>query len=142
MLKTFRLRKSIKYVGMSFALLFFAVSAGYSGLFFLDQPAEHGFKGEHSAAAVGVMGLTLFGSMLLMSLYQWAAYYVVRFTIDGTTLRMRSIFQNRNFDVSELQRMQWGTRPRGGSFVLHALGCMHRVSCGHSSNAIPDLQVL
>jgi hypothetical protein len=47
MSETFRLRKAVKYQGMAFSTIFFVVLLGYFSLFLLDEPAKHGFKGEH-----------------------------------------------------------------------------------------------
>ena len=68
MTETFRLRKSVKHQRMTFAALFFAAMVGYGSIFFLEEPAKHGFKGEHSVVIVGGMGLAVFGTMLLMSI--------------------------------------------------------------------------
>ena len=135
MTETFRLRKSVKYEGMAFAAIFLAVLVGYSSIFFLEEPAKHGFKGEHSVAIVGGMGLAVFGSMLLMSIYLWAAYYVERFTINGTTLWIRSMLQNCQFDVSELQRVKWMAHPMGGSILFHLFGSNARLDlCGYAKD--------
>jgi hypothetical protein len=120
MTETFRLRKSVKYQGIAFAAIFLAVLIAYSSIFFLKEPARHGFKGEHSVAIVGGMGLAVFGTMFLLSVYPWAAYYMEQFTIDGTTLSIRSMLQNRQFDVSELQSVKWRAYPAGGSILFHA----------------------
>lgn len=125
--ETFRLRKTVKYQGMAFAVLFLVVLVGYSSIFFLKEPAKHGFKGEHSVALVAGMGIAVFGTMLLMSIYVWAAYYVERFTINGTMLYIRSIFQNRQFDVSELESLKWRIRPIGGSVFFRVLGSKARL---------------
>jgi len=53
--------------------------------------------------------------MLLLSIYTWAAYYVERFTIDGTRIAIRSMFQNREFDVAELTSLCWRIYPVSGS---------------------------
>jgi hypothetical protein len=74
--ETFRLRKAVKYQGIVYTLLLLAILAGCSSIFFPDEPTKHGFKGEHSVAVVGGMGVAVFGAMLLMSIYLWAAYYV------------------------------------------------------------------
>jgi len=122
MTETFRLRKRVKYQGMAFVAIFLAILFGYSSIFFLEEPAKHGFRGEHSVAIVGGMGLAVFGSMLLMSMYMWAAYYVERFTINGTTIGIRSMLQNRQFDVAELQCVKWRATPSGGGIRFHLLG--------------------
>ncbi len=127
MSETFRLRKTVKYQGMAFTTVFLAALVGYSSIFFLEEPAKHGFKGEHSVAVVGGMGVAVFGMMLLMSLFLWAAYYVERFTITGTMLSIHSIIRSRKFDVSELQCLKWRVYPMGGSIVFRLLGSRARL---------------
>lgn len=127
MVETFRLSKSVKYQGMLLTALFLVALAGYSSVFFLDDPAKHGFKGKHSVAVVGGLGLVVFGTMLLLSIYVWAAYYVEQFAMSGTHLRVRSIFQNHEFDVSELECLAWRPRPLCGSIVFHVAGSKSRV---------------
>lgn len=127
MVETFRLKKSVKYHGMVFAAIFLAALVGYSSIFFLEEPAKHGFKGEHSVAIVGGMGLVAFGTMLLLSVYMWAAYYVESFTISGTTLWIRSMLQNHQFDVSELECLTWRSRLLGGSIIFRVIGAKSRL---------------
>ncbi len=125
--ETFRLRKTVKYQGMAFAAFFLAVLAGYSSIFFLEEPAKHGFEGENGVAVVGGMGIAVFGAMLLLSIWMWAAYYVERFSIIGTTLSIRSILQNRQFDVSELESLKWSNRRPGGTIFFRVLGSKARL---------------
>lgn len=114
MAETYRLRKSIKYMGMVFAAFFLVVLCAHLPLFFLEDPARHGFPDEHAAVVWGVLAILVYGSMLLMSLYTWAAHCVERLTIEGTTISIRSMFQKGHFDASEVQTLKWISRPRGG----------------------------
>src|SRR5438105_3146903 len=107
---------------MAFAAIFLGAMVAYLSIFFQEDPAKNGFKGEHSVAIVGGMGLALFGTMFLMSLYIWAAYYVERFSINGTKLTIHSVFQSREFDVSELQRLKWRIYPRAGRLLFYVAG--------------------
>jgi hypothetical protein len=124
--ETFRLSPTIKYQRIAFVAFFLAVLIAYSSVFFLEDPAKHGFKGEHSATVIGGMGIAVFGAMLLVSLYMWAAYYVERFAINGTMLSVRSMLQNRQFDVSELQSLKWQNCP-GGGIRFRVLGSKARL---------------
>jgi hypothetical protein len=126
-IETFQLKKSVKHQGMAFTAIFLAVTAGYSSIFYLPDPANNGFQGEHSVVIVGGMGVAVFGTMLLLSVYVWAAYYVERFTISGTSLGIRSMLQNRQFDVAELDSLKWRIRPLGGSIVIRARGTKSRL---------------
>ena len=121
--------------------MFLAVMVGYASIFFLEEPAKHGFKGEHSVAVVGGMGLVVFGSMLLMSVYLWAAYYVEKFTINETTLSIRSMFQRHQFDASELEGLKWRSHPVGGSIVFRVLGKKSRLDL-HGYNKEDRLQII
>jgi hypothetical protein len=125
--ETFRLQKKIKYQGIACTGFFAAVLMGYSSFFFLEDPAKHGFKGEHAAVAIGGFGVAVFGAMLLMSMYLWTAYYVERFTINGTMLSIRSMLQNRQFDASELQALEWRSYPAGGAILFRVLGSKARL---------------
>ncbi len=126
--ETFQLRKGVKYQGVAFTALFLAAFALYSSIFFLEEPAKHGFKGEPSAAVVGGMGCVVFGAMLLLSIYMWASYYVERFTINGTVLSVRSMLQNRQFDVLELECLKWVASPMGGRILFRVLGSKARLN--------------
>jgi len=125
--ETFRSSKKVKYQGMAFTACYLAAVVAISSVFFLEEPAKHGFKGEHSVAVVGGMGIAVFGSMLLMSIYYWVAYYVERFTIQETMLSIRSMFQDRQFDVSEIESLTWKVFPRGGSIRFQVLGSKARL---------------
>jgi hypothetical protein len=114
MSETFRQARKVKYLGMALSAFFLTAVLLSLGLLFLDEPREHGFHREHSVAIVVGMSVALYGSMLLGSLYIWRSYYVECFSIDGTSLRVRSMFQNHRFDVSELKRLHWNARPSGG----------------------------
>jgi hypothetical protein len=100
---------------MAFAAIFLAALIWNSRVFFLEEPAKHGFKREHSVAILGGMGLIVYGGMLLMSICMWVAYYLERFTINGTTISIRSMLQRRQFEISEITYVKWRVHPVGGS---------------------------
>jgi hypothetical protein len=141
MKETFRLSKKIKRQGIAFTAIFLAVLVAYSSIFFLDEPAKHGFKGKNSVAVVGGMGIAVFGGMLLLSIYMWRAYYVERFSVDRTMLTVRSMLQNRQFDVSELKRLKWSVYPAGGSIVFRVLGSRARLDL-HGYDKSDRLQII
>jgi hypothetical protein len=114
MSETFRLGRKVKHLGMTLSAFFLTAMLLSLGLLFLEEPAKHGFHREHSVAIVVGMSVALYGSMLLASLYTWRSYYVERFTIDGTSLWVRSMFQDHRFDLSDLTRLHWNARPSGG----------------------------
>jgi hypothetical protein len=99
---------------MTLSALFLTAVLLSLGLLFLEEPEKHGFHGGHSRAILVGMSVALYGTMLLGSLYTWRSYYVERLTIDGTTLWIQSMFQDHRFDVSELERLKWNSRPASG----------------------------
>jgi hypothetical protein len=125
MTETFRLKKSVKYGGM-IATIFFAVVMGLATIVaFLVTPAQptnwYAF-----AILVGIC-FAGYGTILLVSIYTWVSYYVERFTINGTTFSIRSVFQNRRFDVSDLQCLKWRVPARDGVILFHAAGYKARL---------------
>jgi hypothetical protein len=113
----FRLRKAILYQGVLFTALFTIAVAGYSTLLFLDNPPANGFKNARAAQTMGFVGIAIFGLMALLSAYLVASYFVVRFSVDGTTIRIRSIFRNTQFDASALRALAWTTRSQCGKLI-------------------------
>lgn len=131
MTQTFRLAPNTKYQGIACTAFFLAMVIASASLFFLDDPVQSGFKGKNAAAAMGVIGVLLYGSMLVVSLYGWAAYYVERFTVDGTTLSLRTMMQRRRFDVGELQSLHW----RRGRLVFRTSDSTTRLDLSDYSRA-------
>ncbi|MBX3452445.1 MAG: hypothetical protein KF777_23035 [Planctomycetaceae bacterium] len=119
--ETFRLRNAILYLAITGGVLSLAMIAVCTSIFFLENPKEHGFNGEHSVLLVGGMGLTVCGVILLLSLYLLAAYFVERFSICGTTLTLQTVLRNHRFDVSDLDRLFW-KRHGDGRIVFR---CQH-----------------
>ncbi len=125
--ESFRLRRSVFYQGAVCAVFFLVAVILYSCLFFLDNPAQQGFNSAHAAAILGGAGVALFGFMLLLSLYMILAYYVERVTVDGSTVCVRSVFQNHRFDRSEIQTIRWKIWPNGGAIRLRVFGRVTRL---------------
>jgi hypothetical protein len=116
------------------AALFLLAILAFSSPFFLKNAGQQGFNDKHEVI-VAVMGIALFGTMLLLAVYTWAAYYVEHFDINGTRLYVRSTFQNCQFDVSELKRLRWREYPRGGRIDFQLLGSKARLDLhGYSQN--------
>jgi hypothetical protein len=118
---TFRLRKAILLKGIAFTLIFTAVVLGYSSIFFLEKPEEFGFKGPHSVAIVGGLGMAVFGGMALLSLYMLIAYFVERFAVIEHTIYVKSVFQDRRFDPCEIDRLRWKTT-MSGTLLFYVCG--------------------
>src|SRR6185437_9074377 len=98
--------------------IFTAVVLGYSSIFFLEKPEEFGFKGPHSVAIVGGLGIAVFGGMALLSLYILSAYFVERFAVVEHTIYLKSLFQDRRFDLREIDRLRWKVT-RGGTLLFY-----------------------
>ena len=119
---TCRPRKAILYQGLFYAVLFLGATVGYASLFFLDNPAKQGFKDAEDAAILGGAGIAAFGLMFLLSLYMIMTYYIERFVADSSTVFVRSVFQNRQFDRSEIQTIKWKISPNGGAVRFRVFG--------------------
>jgi hypothetical protein len=119
---TFHLSPKVKYQGIVYPSIFLAIVAGYISLLFLKDPAKHGFKNEHSLMFVSGLGITVFGIMLLLSLYAWLSYFVKQFSVDGTKMSLFTLLRNREWDVAELKVLKWRQYPRPGSVMFHIQG--------------------
>ncbi|MGH7134096.1 MAG: hypothetical protein ACREHD_00055, partial [Pirellulales bacterium] len=106
-----------------------------SAILLLDNPEEHGFKEEGSPLLVFAMSLAVWGSMLLLSLYVFATYYLERLSIEGTIVSLRTLLQNHRFDVSELKALKWRVRPVGGSIHFQLLGSKAKLNLWGYSTA-------
>ena len=83
---SFRLRKRILIEGAVCAAFFLIVIVLYASLFFVADAKQFGFKNAQAAAAMAWIGTAIFGTMLLLSLWTIAAYFVEKFSLDGTTI--------------------------------------------------------
>ncbi|QDU73315.1 hypothetical protein Pan97_02840 [Bremerella volcania] len=124
--RTFRLKKSILYQGIGFSIFFSIVICLYVWLGFFIPPAAPGAGGPN--VSVMILGMIVFGPMLIGSLCMWRAYYVEQLTIDGSLISLRSLTQNHHFDVSEIQSLAWSAFPRGGSLRIQLAGSKARLS--------------
>ncbi|MGB7947874.1 MAG: hypothetical protein WCH75_09355 [Candidatus Binatia bacterium] len=89
------------------ALIFLAAILGYGSLFFVENAKEHGFKSNWHAAAMGYIGTALFGLMLMLCALSIAAHYSTSMTVDGSTIQVRSLRQNENFDADFVEELRW-----------------------------------
>ncbi|HVJ87239.1 MAG TPA: hypothetical protein VM452_16400 [Caulifigura sp.] len=133
--ETFRLTRATKYLGMTMSAIFLTAVVLSLGMLFLEDPARHGFHRTHSREIVVGLSVALYGTMLLGSIYLWRSFYVERFTIDGTTLWVRSMFQDHRFDVSELTRLHWKIRPISGKLRFETCGTHSVLDLGGYSTA-------
>jgi hypothetical protein len=77
------------------------------------------------------MGIVLCGAMLVLSVYTITAYFVETFSVDGTTMLIRSVTQSHRFGAASLKELVWNCKWRGGKLtfrtttsksVLHLFG--------------------
>lgn len=117
---SFQQRVLVKYQGICFTAIFLVAFLAYpAGLLLLEDPAQHGFHAEHSAVIVTGMGMVVFGSMLLMSVWMWVSYHRERFRIDEDHLQLITVLRDRRIAMQHLERIQWRCTPIGGSIVFH-----------------------
>ena len=105
--ETFRLPKSYFLLGLVFTGLCLAATIGSASIFALENPPEHGFNGPHSVAIVGTMGLLVSGTMTLLGAYTIVACFREQVTIGNTFVAVRSVFQDRRFDASAIDKLIW-----------------------------------
>ena len=119
MSESFRLRKSILVQGIVCTLLFMVATIGSVSVMFLYEPEKQGVKGEHSAANFASLSpAVFFGGMTTLSVYTLLAYYVEHVAIMGTRILVRSVFQNRQFEASDVGTLVWKAIPVGGRLDL------------------------
>lgn len=124
MQETFRLVKGVRIVGfliVAFCLLLCVASAN---LLFVDDPFGEG----RSGVGTGILGLCVFSPMLVWSCFLLASYYTDRFSIEGNKLTVRSNFQNRQFEVSDIETLRWMIHPNGGCVLFHVKGTYVRLN--------------
>ena len=124
---TFRLRKGVLVEGLLGAPFFLLATIFYGSLFFPNNPAAQGFCNAQAAAALGGVGVTLFAAMFLLSLGAIRAYYVEQFRVEGNTIGIRSVLQNRQFTTSEIESVKWKLFPNGGGVRFRIFGRTARV---------------
>jgi hypothetical protein len=108
----FRPRRSILAWGAIGGTFFLLATLGYAGLFFAENSAEMGFTSNRHAEVMGYIGIVLFGSMFGLTLLTIARFFVECVSIDGSTLRIRSLFQKTRFDVAEVEVLYWKLNQR------------------------------
>lgn len=114
----FYLRKGILIQGLVCAAGFLVAVALYGSLLFLADAKLFGFWNQDAALALGWIGIALFGTMFVLSTWVIAAYFIETISFDGTAIAIRSVSQNKRFDLSELRQLVWNCRPRGGKLTF------------------------
>jgi hypothetical protein len=106
----FRIRRSLLPICIVVSALSLAGALAYANGT-LPEPAKHGIKNEHSSALIVFLA---FGAIGMLGVYGSAACFLECVTIVGTSISVRSVFQKRQFDASEVTRLTWNTRLVGG----------------------------
>jgi hypothetical protein len=132
--ETFRLSKSILRQGLVCTPLFLAATIGSACVFFIQNPAKHGFNGPHSVAITGTMGVLVFGTMTLLGAYTLLAYHREWVTIGSTFVAMRSVFKDRRFDAARIDKLVWKPSPQQSRIVFEVLGQRTRIDLGNYGN--------
>lgn len=127
---TFRPNRSIAILFLIVAAIFVLGAVSGAGMSLPDEPARHGDQDGKSAKKLGAILMLACGAVSLLCFYPFVAFYLTRFEIDGTSLSIRSIFRNREFDLSEVERLTWNVRPRGGAILFYAKGKTSRLNLG------------
>jgi hypothetical protein len=111
---TFRPPRAAKYPFLAFAALFFAAAIGGPlYLASLEDPAAHGFKGEHSLTITATAVIVVFGGFGLLSCYVFAAYHRYRLTLTASGLVVRGLFSETAIEFSDIDRLDWHTNNFG-----------------------------
>ena len=118
MTRVFRLRRWVRDLGIFGAIFFSAATIGCSLLPLLADPAARDYPGARSAAVIAGMGAAVFGGALLISIYTLVAYRVERLEIDATAVHLRSVFQNRQFEIHEVEKLIWKNPPASGRIIF------------------------
>lgn len=124
MQETFRLVKGVQFSGLALVAFFLLACTCYASLIFIDDPFGEG----RSGVALGVLGLSVFGPMLVWSCFLLASYYVEEFSIEGSKLAVRSILQNRQFEIADIETLQWTIHPNGGGVRFRVRGTNVRLN--------------
>ncbi|MBI1247105.1 hypothetical protein GC197_04580 [bacterium] len=99
--ETFRVKTSLKYLWPFCAMFFLSQMILCICLAFFDE------SGKVNLVAVLLTMVPFWGTMFVLSIYSWVGCYVERLTIDGTRISLRSIWQDHQFDVSQLESLTW-----------------------------------
>ncbi len=118
----FRLRKGILVQGVVGSIIFAVLLAACIANPLSDNPEQFGFGPPASPLGLAILAVPVCGTMLSLGVYMLAAYSVERVSVTGTRVRVRSVFQDRNFDANDVETLQWTPAPGAGGIVLWASG--------------------
>jgi len=125
MTKTFRLKKSTLYLGLSSALLFLVLNAS---LFWLNPPRNDEYDAGKLIGIVGCTPILIF--MLSVSVYLVVAYKIERTVFDNGSIIIKSVFQNCQFGATDITQLKWRLFPSGGSIIIRGPHSKGRLDFG------------
>lgn len=99
----------------------FSLAVGFSiGLFFLENPADHGFKNENSVAIVGGLSIVLYGTMLILSVYSWISYHYTQLSLDESGVSFQTLAQNNQLAWTDLKSVEWVMQGYHGGIIIYS----------------------
>lgn len=119
MVQTFYPRKSILVCGAVCSVIFAIAIAGYSTLLFVEDAHAHGFTSNQHAAFMAYFGISLIGTMLLLSLVTIAEYWVIRCTCDKSHLTLHRLFRRVEIPLTSINRIEWSELSRPKAVVKY-----------------------
>ncbi|PQO36915.1 hypothetical protein C5Y96_07065 [Blastopirellula marina] len=134
---TFRLKTSFLYQGVGCSLFFLIVTGIYLGVL-QSREAAH-LWGTIFMWPVLILGVMLFGGVLIVSIYGWVSYNIERLSIQEDVISLRSVTQDYQFDVADVHTLVWPVH-RPDSFVtihvlkIHVSGAIIKLGLKNYSN--------
>jgi predicted outer membrane lipoprotein len=110
MIETFRLSRALRHQGLAVVVFFAALTIAFATLPLYVRTGEHGVEREGSVVGMALLGVGVSGLMLALGVYTLAAYYVEQFSVDGSSITVRSVFQNRRFHADDVTEVRWNER--------------------------------
>jgi hypothetical protein len=117
--QVFRIRRGILVQGGLFTAIYAAATAAIAWLALLDVPRS---------LLVACMGIAVFGSMTLLSVYMLLAYSRETVKISETSIQIRSVFHQRSFDALQIERLTLKGVHGNASLVFDAVGRRTRLN--------------
>ncbi|MDG2388762.1 MAG: hypothetical protein P8M30_05520 [Planctomycetaceae bacterium] len=97
------------------------MAVGFSiGLFFLENPADHGFKNENSVAIVGGLSIVLYETMLILSVYSWISYHYTQLSLDESGVSFQTLAQNNQLAWTDLKSVEWVMQGYHGGIIIYS----------------------
>ncbi len=112
--ESFRLRNAIRVQGLLSTLFFAAAALGSAAIPLLPNPEQHGFAAPNAAERVAALGVAVFGMMTILGAFLLTSYYRERVSIAGSRAEIRTAFRCREFDVADIEALNWRPIPLGG----------------------------